>query len=175
MKLDLSNNEITDIPDSIASLNNLTAFKIRNNKVQTVSDALFVTCTSLVHVDLSCNLIPSLSNALGQLAFLSELLVNGNQLYYLPEAICDCTRLTVLEAADNQLESLPEAIGKLRHLIKLNVSNNKLISIPNSFSHLASLQDLSLKKNRLTDLPSLIGMTSLVVFEASDNKLSEVQ
>jgi internalin A len=172
--VDLSNNEIVDVPAEIASLSNLTTFKIRNNKIETISDALFSACTALVHVDFSSNAIPVLGNAIGQLSFLSELFLGGNRIRALPDALCDCTRLTMLDASDNQLEYLPETIGKLRHLLTFKVSNNRLTSIPESISQLTSLMDLSMKNNKLVVLPSLVGMTSLVVFDVTDNKLIEV-
>lgn len=173
VKVDLSNNIISEIPDDIAALANMTTFKIRKNNVCEVSEALFSTCIGLVHLDLSSNAITHLSPKLGQLTMLSELFINGNKLTALPDSVCDCTRLTVLEAADNRLEVLPTDIGRLQHLIRASFANNRISCIPNSLCAISSLQDLDIKKNNITFLPDLRQLSSLIVFEATDNKLNE--
>lgn len=171
VKVDLSNNEISDVPDEIGALTNLTTFRIRNNRIVTLSDKLFTTCTGIVHLDLSSNAITELSNSIGKLQFLAELYLSGNRLRAIPEYVCECTRLTILEVADNLLEDLPAAIGALRHLLRLNAAINRISEVPDSLCAISSLQDLDLKKNKISILPDLRGMTSLTVIDVSDNKL----
>lgn len=172
-KMDLSNNDITTIPSLIASLSNIVTLKLRNNKIESISQELF-NCSSLTHLDLSGNCISQLDIGIGNLGLLCDLNVGNNRLRMLPESMCNLQRLANLDLSDNVLELLPERLGFMSNMIKLNLSNNKLEHLPDSLCGMKILQDLNVKKNRLEDLPNLTSLVGLTVLEASDNKIGRV-
>ena len=127
--LDVSDNHLTSLPESIGDLSWLTELNI------------------------SFNQLVSLPESIGNLSRLTELDVSGNQLDTLPESIGQLSQLTKLDISGNQLASLPESIGNLFQLAELDVSSNELTSLPESIGKLSQLTELDVSYNRLTGFP----------------------
>ncbi|MDD4353322.1 MAG: hypothetical protein PHN56_02585 [Candidatus Nanoarchaeia archaeon] len=73
-----------------------------------------------------------------------------NNLYYLPETVCDLHNLKELIIADNRLEALPENIGHLKNLWHINAEKNKIKELPDSMKNIKSLVELNLLNNELS-------------------------
>jgi len=95
--------------------------------------------TSLTELQLACNGLTALPDALGELRGLTALLVGRNELVALPEALGRLARLRELQAFDNRLAALPDAITRLADLTLLNVSGNQLRALPGAVGELARL------------------------------------
>ncbi|HEX8179047.1 MAG TPA: COR domain-containing protein [Pyrinomonadaceae bacterium] len=127
--MDLSFQELTELPKSIGQL------------------------TQLQNLDLNGNQLATLPESIGQLTQLHTLDLDGNQLATLPEFIGQLTQLQQLGLSGNQLTTLPEFIGQLTQLHTLYLDRNRLARLPASLSNLKSLSRLYLHENDALNLP----------------------
>ncbi|CAK4126271.1 unnamed protein product [Aphanomyces euteiches] len=152
LKIDLSHNDIPEIPSQIGTLKSVISFKICQNKISAIPQELF-SLNLLAYLDLSNNcLVGEISPNLGQLQALKELVLSSNKLSALPESLGQLSVLEVLRIEDNQLTRLPESIGALQKLQIMTAQSNQLEILPDSFSNLRFITTLDLSKNRLTSL-----------------------
>jgi leucine-rich repeat protein SHOC2 len=70
--IQVQNNQLTSLPDSIRGLRVLEKFILSQNQLTTLPDGLFY-CTSLLNLNLSRNHLSKLSNKIGDLSYLQEL------------------------------------------------------------------------------------------------------
>ena len=88
------------------------------------------------------------------------LLLGGNQLTAVPEALGKLTNLKELYLSSNQLTALPDAIGKLTHLQRLDLRDNQLTALPDALGKLTQLKELFLHDNPgLRIPPEILGPT----------------
>lgn len=113
--LDLSNNHMRDLPDSIGQLSQLSELKLANNQITKIPLGL---------------LNGSLKHSLQALD------LSSNQLVMLPPQITDFTNMVHLKVCDNQLRCLPGHIGEMTRLRYLFAGNNQLHFLPLSFTKL---------------------------------------
>uniref|UniRef100_K3X9W6 Disease resistance R13L4/SHOC-2-like LRR domain-containing protein n=1 Tax=Globisporangium ultimum (strain ATCC 200006 / CBS 805.95 / DAOM BR144) TaxID=431595 RepID=K3X9W6_GLOUD len=171
-KVDLSYNDIHELPVEVKEFAYLMSFKMRHNQLHELPDT-FWELTKLTSLDLSNNLlVGTLSENLGQLVNLKELSLDGNNLSALPESTQQLENLEVLKLENNQLRSLPSQIGHLRRLHTLTAHSNQLAALPESFGLLANLTTLDLHKNNLkTTGDALVQLGSLRFLDLHQNKL----
>lgn len=123
--LDLSNNHIKKLPDTIGDLHFLTELNLHNNHLESFSKALCLSSLqkSLQHLDLS-----------------------QNCLKLLPAGFCKLNEIVSLKLDDNELIQLPFHIGQLTKMRFLSASHNKLTVLPGDFRKL-TLENLDLFGN----------------------------
>ncbi|TLU81885.1 MAG: hypothetical protein FDX21_09980 [Chlorobium sp.] len=148
-ELDLSDMELTQLPQSIGQLKQLKWLLLYNNQLTILPETI------------------------GQLVQLQSLVLYGNQLKILPESIRKLTQLKWLRVYNNQLTSLPEGIGQLTQLHALHLEHNQLTELPESIGELRQLQELHLTENQCIDLPSSISqLDHLEILELNGNYLN---
>jgi Leucine-rich repeat (LRR) protein len=98
--LDLSENNIVEIPSNICDLTHLTCLHLWGNKITRLPDNI------------------------GNLYNLKELFLCEN-----PESIGNLTNLYDLNISNNQLVNLPESIQNLSSLDRLDLNNNPLVDL----------------------------------------------
>jgi internalin A len=136
--LNLSNLNLTEVPESIGELSQLKILFLEGNQLITLPESV------------------------GRLSQLLDLHLNRNRLAALPESIGQLARLRTLYLADNQLTAPPESIGQLSWLELLDLANNRLAALPESFGRLSRLRMLYLDGNQLAALPeSMRSLTQL--------------
>lgn len=101
----LSDNQITEIPEVIAQLENLKTLFLSENKITKIPEAI------------------------AQLTNLTELYLFDNQITEIPEAIAQLTNLFKFSLNNNQISEIPEVIAQLPKLEGLYVDSNP-IEIP---------------------------------------------
>ncbi len=89
-KIDLSNNDIPEIPEQIATQEFIQHLNINSNLLQSIPNSLY-TLQSLKFLDISYNKISSLSESLGQCSSLVEFHSAGNTLTTLPRSLGSLT------------------------------------------------------------------------------------
>ena len=173
-ELDLDNNQLTELPEAIASLTGLQLLDLHNNQLTELPEAI-ASLTGLQRLDLHNNQLTELPEAIASLTGLQRLYLDNNQLIKLPEAIASLTGLQQLFLQNNQLTQLPEAIASLTGLQLLYLDNNQLIELPEVIASLTGLQKLYLNNNQLIELPETItSLTQLQTLFLSDNQLTEL-
>ncbi|GAB9464284.1 hypothetical protein Gpo141_00001719 [Globisporangium polare] len=171
-KVDLSYNEIKELPTEIQEFVYVSSFKIRHNQLSQLPET-FWNLTKLTSVDLSNNLLGGqLSESLGDLINLKELALDGNKLVQLPDSIHRLENLEVLKVENNQLRALPSSIGSLRRLHTLTAHSNQIPALPASLSQLANLSTLDLHKNSIVTVgDALVSLKALRFLDLHQNKL----
>ena len=145
--LDLSGNQLTDLPDDLAALHRLRILFCSDNPFTTLPPAVG-RCPELSMVGfkanrittvppeslpaklrwliLTDNAIESLPDELGRRPLLQKLMLAGNQLTSLPETMAGCSRLELLRLSANRLPGLPLWLLSLPRLSWLAYSGNPL-------------------------------------------------
>ncbi len=143
--LDLSNNQLNHLPDSLPRLHRLERLFLSNNHFETVPEIL------------------SQCDQLSMVAF------KGNRINTLPEnALPPKTRWLIL--TDNCLESLPASLGSLAHLQKLSLAGNQLRALPQQLAHCRQLEFIRLAANQLEEFPTwLLSLPRLTWFAYAGN------
>ncbi len=143
--LDLSGNELSELPDDLHRLKKLRIIFCSENRF-TELPAVLGRCSELTMVGfktnrirnvpacslpeklrwliLTDNEIETLPSELGNCVQLQKLMLAGNRLQALPESLANCKRLELLRIAANRLESLPDWLLSLPRLSWLAYSGN---------------------------------------------------
>ncbi|MBU0631977.1 leucine-rich repeat-containing serine/threonine-protein kinase [bacterium] len=157
--LDLSNNQLSSIPDEISQLTKLKIAFLSNNCFTAVPSA-FKQCHNLYMLGLKANKIEKFDEDI------------------LPTSI----RWLIL--TDNKLKSLPSSIGKLTLLQKCTFAGNELTSLPKEMANCKNLELFRLSANKLTQIPewllelpklSWLAFSGNPCSAASDSKLEEIE
>ena len=147
-ELDLSDLELTELPESLGQLAQLQRLDVDNNQLTALPESLGQ-LAQLQTLDLDNNQLTALPESLGQLTQLQTLFLQGNPLTALPESLGQLTQLGWLDLPNNQLTTLPESLGQLTQLQWLYLENNQLTALPESLGQLTKLEVLYLNGNPL--------------------------
>jgi len=101
--LDISNKQVHCLSPSISIFSHITYLNLSNNSLSDLPSTVFTHLTSLVHLDLSNNLFAHLPVQVGELQYLSELLLHGNKLVNLPWTVGRLVRLRNLTLDNNPI------------------------------------------------------------------------
>lgn len=105
--LDLTNNKLAHLPESISKLKNLKVLKLNNNKLK------------------------NLPSAVSELSKLQELYLSSNRFSKVPVSICALPKLRVLSLRGNNISVLPKDFCNLqKSLCTLEIDTDKLKSPP---------------------------------------------
>gem|GEM_PF-2081873 len=169
--LDISDNQLKTLPDSIGNLANLEYLLVDENQLKTLPVSIG-NLANLKELHVCYNQLKTLPVSIGNLANLQKLVVMNNQLKTLPDSIGDLANLKTLFVDKNQLKTLPDSIGNLANLKTLSISDNQLQALPDSIGNLANLKNLDISDNQLQALPDSIGnLANLKNLDISDNQL----
>lgn len=109
--LDLSFQGLTELPQELFQLTNLTTLYLWGNQLNSLPPELFQ-LTNLTLLDLSGNQLTTLPPELFELKNLTKLYLLGNQLSSLPPEIVQLTNLTTLHLEGNPLISPPYELAR---------------------------------------------------------------
>jgi len=173
-KLDLSYNQLSELPDSISRLQNLSTLNLWNTQLRKIPDSI-THLQNLSTLDLHGNNLSEITDSIARLQNLSTLDLGRNQLSELPDFLARLANLSTLNLSYNQLSELPDFLTRLQNLSTLNLSYNQLSELPDSITHLQNLSTLNLSSNQLSELPdSITHLQNLSRLYLSSNQLSEL-
>ncbi|MBE1276531.1 leucine-rich repeat-containing protein kinase family protein [Enterovibrio baiacu] len=143
--LDLSNNQLSSLPDDIAQLHRLKIFFASNNRFDTMPEVL------------------------GNCPELEMIGFKANQIVHVPENALP-PKLRWLILTDNRIETLPDSLGLRPRMQKLALAGNRLTSLPQTMRHLENLELLRISANQLTECPNqLLDLPKLAWFAFAGN------
>ena len=154
-KCDLNNGDLTTLPKGFLLLcpGCVESLELQNNQLAELPDSLGA-LANLKTLRLSFNKLTKLPNeGLQMVSNLLTLQLYDNQLTRLPDSICTLTQLKHVSVGVNRLQQIPEQFGRLVNLKELYLDFNAIARLPESFGYLASLELLFLNNNKLTQLP----------------------
>ena len=129
--LDLSNNQLSALPDDLPRLHKLRILFCSNN------------------------LFTALPPVLGRCQALTMVGFKANTIRHVPaESLSPALRWLIL--TDNQIETLPPEIGSCTQLKKLMLAGNRLQALPLDMAKCSGLELLRLSANHLTQFPDFL-------------------
>ena len=127
--INLSDNDLTNIPASLLQLPKLNDLYLSDNKLTHLPD-IPLWSKGLYEVDLSNNCLSSLPMNVTA-STLTHLNLSKNQFSSVPLCVCIFTALTFLDLSDNTgIKHLPYELSLLTDLVKLNLSGLKKLKEP---------------------------------------------
>jgi len=181
--LDLSANNMSQLPDSIGELKNLEKLQLgstiselerrafQNGNWLRTLPSTFGWMVNLQKLHLDENQLVELPENFGSLVNLEWADFGQNRLESLPQSFCSLRKLWFLQLSQNYLKMLPEDFGNLTSLIELRLSFNYLTELPSSFAKLTNLQTLDLFHNELIRIPKeLLSLKKLLRLDLDKNK-----
>ena len=150
--LDLSGNQLEQMPSEIEKLERLKYLDLSNNRLFKLSPEI-TKLQNLTLLDLSNNQFTELPIEITKLHNLTELDMSRNALLFLPPEIAELNNLEQLNLSSNDFRHLSLEITELRNLKQLDLSGNFLTRLPPEIAKLKNLTQLNLSQNELTQLP----------------------
>jgi hypothetical protein len=159
--LDLADNKIRHIPETIGELTTLTELDLSDNRLTEIPNSVG-NLTKLQLLDISRQrkwaglstpdysekgfqnpgwfyMFTTIPPTVGNLSQLTSFLVSHNEIAVLPDSIGGLRSLQILKVEGNQLSALPDSISNLTQLKQLHVGEN---SFPNSLQMIEQLVNL---------------------------------
>ncbi|XP_023733827.1 probable LRR receptor-like serine/threonine-protein kinase At2g24230 [Lactuca sativa] len=171
--LDLSSNQITNLPNDFWSLGSLKTLNLSNNTISMNLPSNIGNFGSLEKLDLSFNnFFGSLPESISSLISLQVLNLNRNGFdSTVPLGILACRSLISLDFSSNSFNgSLPDGFGSSFPKLKsLNLAGNEMKGKDSDFSKLESLKYLNISKNLFQGSVVEIFQESLEVVDLSSN------
>ncbi|XP_029939151.1 leucine-rich repeat-containing protein 7 isoform X2 [Salarias fasciatus] len=155
-KLSMPDNDLSNLPTTIASLVNLKELDISKNGIQEFPDNIKC-CKGLSVVEASVNPITKLPEGFTQLLNLTQLFLNDAFLEYLPANFGRLSKLRILELRENHLKTMPKSIHRLTQLERLDLGSNEFSELPEVLEQIHNLKELWLDNNSLQSIPGSIG------------------
>lgn len=153
--IQLSNNDLSALPQLLTNFQHLTQLYISFNRLRKITPSL----SQLNHLEqlhLGNNCLQSIPPGIYNLPNLEVLLLSNNRITTLPDEISNMKSLKQLWLSGNDLKSLPESIEFLSNLKTLKLANNDLRPLPATLPNLKNLSFLDLSGN-----PNLLGMPNV--------------
>jgi internalin A len=150
LELDLSDNNLTSLPESLSRLKNLRYLNLTSNQIRTLPSSISQV-ENLRLLWLADNPWDSLPewDWIGSLPNLTKLGVGGCNLKEIPKFISQLHNLSVLNIAVNQITYIPDFLYNLSRLRGLKFYNNLIKEISPKILQLESLETIDLDRNPL--------------------------
>jgi len=171
-KLDLSGQDLEQIPTELKAFPNLDGLKLMNNHISNIGSELSEN-TRLEYLDLSGNQIEEINfdNLANSGLNLTTLILRENLLENVDESINKLKFLTHLDLGANFIETIDEEVS-LRYLRHLSLDNNNISELPAIVSTAKKLRSLNLNANNIEVFEVRV-LESLLALDLGDNPLKK--
>lgn len=140
--LNLNHNTWKTLPPELSDFSNtLISLEMKNNQLTSLPESIG-SLIMLQSLDVSLNQIESIDGGIGQCVRLRRLNVSKNRIEALPTEIGSCILLEEIIASDNRLTSLPQEVLRLFVIATIDIRNNRLGTIPTELSRVPTLTQL---------------------------------
>lgn len=146
-RLDLSNQNLTSIPEYVFEMTELEFLALYRNDLTDLPEELF-NLKNLEHLDIGSNRIKTLPGHFKRLEKLERIQAGSNDIVEIHSDFFEMKSLLFLNLKGNKLKSLSGEIGKLTSLEGLVLEENDLESLPDCLGGLSSLQFLNIENNQ---------------------------
>jgi len=143
--LDLSNNQLTELPQDLGRLHQLKILFCSNNQFTCLPDMLS-SCPKLEMIGFKSNQITEVPASSLPLQT-RWLILTDNRISQLPEKLGELKRLEKLALAGNELTELPRTLHQCHNLGLIRLSANQLIQFPDVLLDLPKLAWLAFSGN----------------------------
>ncbi|WP_336622624.1 MULTISPECIES: leucine-rich repeat-containing protein kinase family protein [unclassified Agarivorans] len=143
--LDVSDNQLNSLPDTLEQLPNLRIVFASNNRFEVLPKVLG-RCAKLEMVGFKSNLIREVPAA-ALPKNLRWLILTDNQIEVLPEQLGEAALLQKCALAGNKLRALPQSMSQCTKLELLRISANQLLHFPTQLLELPRLAWLAFAGN----------------------------
>ncbi|KAL5994509.1 hypothetical protein ACLOJK_024562 [Asimina triloba] len=179
VKVDLSRNEIHELPNLLSSCSSLQALILSGNKIKEWPGAVLASLANLLCLKIDNNPLAQIPpNGFEGLSKLQILDLSGCAAS-LPEpsGLSCLPQLQELHLRRVQLQEIPSDIPRLLQLRILDLSQNSLVFAPKELKNLTSLIELDLSDNNMTALPPELGLLepNLQVLKVDGNPLRSIR
>ena len=173
LEIELELDTISD-PENIYNLVNLELLDLTDNNIEDIPPEIS-NLTCLETLNLLYNGITEIIPEMCNLKSLSSLYFGYNGITIIPREICNLTSLTELLLNDNCITDFPPELCQLANLSVLCLNNNTITKIPHELSQLTNLTELHLNNNNIEEIPSeLFHLTNLSVLELTNNNIKNI-
>ena len=177
-ELNISKNELMNIPNEFIYLKSLKKLNISWNKLQTIPANLFSNMFSLEELYCNNNLLTNIQSLNNYTVFDSiqnlkilDLSYNQFQNYLIFRQLPNLEKINI---SYNKLQDI-FGLSKCDKLYEIDCSNNDIHQFPMDFLAIRNLRALNVKGNELNNLPGLISlMDNLVEFNIEANPMRQV-
>ncbi|PCC12774.1 leucine-rich repeat-containing protein kinase family protein [Pseudoalteromonas sp. JB197] len=166
---------LTDFPKEIFTLaDTLEVLDLSNNNLSDLP-AEFASLTRLKRVFLSFNQFKHIPAVLAQCPALVMIAFKGNQISEFAQHSLPLTTQWLI-LTDNRIEQLPASFGELKQLRKLALAGNRLRTLPSSMQQCTNLELVRLSANNLTHLDNwLFELPKLTWLAFAGNTFNKAQ
>lgn len=151
-QLNLSQNQLREVPEFISELTELRKLDLWFNPVQMLPSSL-ARLTKLSRLVIEGGAVAAASPVIASLSNLRALVLSDLGLTRVPDWIINLKKLEMLYLFGNRLSEIPEWIGELNRLRVLALEYNDLNRLPSSLLRLPVLSSLHLNGNFSLGIP----------------------
>lgn len=171
--LDLHDNQLDMLPDSICELQKMSKLNLSHNRFKEIPEGVYG-LKDLRVLQLNNNKIDCIDDKISELNMLNTFDLANNNIKSLPGSFGFLTKVTNMNLSNNKLECIPPEMSSMAGLATLDLTSNELIDIPDSMQQLTHLEIFYLRNNRLTKLPVLTHCTNLKELHLGSNRISQL-
>lgn len=174
LKLDLSGQELTELPPELFGLRTIRVLLLNGNALTSLPDEM-TQLSDLSELEVSGNLLENFPGVILSLYGLNELELNDNRIAEIPEEISVLQDLTELELRANRLAKLPASLVEMRRLEEIKVDHNRIARMDPGIFKLPRLIELTIAHNQLTDFDvDFTGNRSLRELDIAHNRIEHL-
>ncbi|KAL9538278.1 hypothetical protein MBANPS3_011062 [Mucor bainieri] len=160
-------------------LRHMAMLDASRNQIAAIHPSLLSCFTHLTQLNLSCNHLSVIPDAILGLDQLQQLYLSENQIEAMPEAMPFClTELMVLNLDGNRINVLPDSIGHWKKLREFRLGSeyggNLIEELPASVSDMQALVELDLSFNDVQHVGTLQGLQKLKYLNLSHNRIKHL-